>query len=613
MGWLHREYRASVIPAVSLANPGGGWLTQGPTASGVTVTETTAQKLSAVNACRQILAETMATTSLHLKQRLPRGDVRFATDHPLYDVLATVACPDLPGRPAVTAFALREFMQAGLAIQGRAYAQKIFDRRGRIVGLNPLRPDHMMVNVLGGRVQYLYQRDDGPAREFRPDELLRLHYCLDSDAVTPISPIRANAEALGIAIAVNRYSGTFFANGAAIAGVFEHPGKIGEEAFGRLNQQLKDRTVSGGKGHAGLILEQGMSWKGVSVNPEDAQALESRAFSIREICRIYRIPPHMVADLENATFSNIEYQGIQFAQYTMMPWFERWEQAIQLDLLTPEERAAGYFVDFDVNELTRGDTAAQNAAYIAGRQWGYLSANDVRREQGKPLLGPEGDVYLTPVNMIPADQVAELTGKTPPSAKDAPAPPAEPAAEPTAEPDQRAARAELLHARLSRQYRPLFEEAFGRIVAREAKDVRRIAKRHLDAKGATDFPADLDAVATDCSTFGERALRAVVSSAFEAHAMAEAELRGTVGHTPDPNGAPWASKLAREVAESRAKSLKIAVREAVFGSPIEVASDKIEAILATDEARAASTWAEKALEMVVESARIAAKSAVPAA
>lgn len=359
-----------------------------------------------------------------------------------------------------------------------------------------------------------------------------------------------------------------------------------------------------------------MSWRAVSVNPEDAQALESRTFSIREICRIYRIPPHMVADLENATFSNIESQGIQFAQYTMMPWFERWEQAIQMDLLSPLERAQGYFVDFAVEELTRGDTAAQNAFYTAGRQWGYLSANDIRRQRGEPLLGPEGDVYLTPVNMIPAEQVAALTGKAPPSAQAAPAAPADtvPAATRAQErlEQQLAAREEraaLVRGRLSRQYRPLFEEAFGRIIAREAKDTRRIVKRHLDSKGQTDFAAELDAVVADCAAFGEKALRSVALSAFESHLDAEGDILGLSAPDFGARSDESASGMAGKLAEKRSNGLKIAIREAVFGSPIEVVGEKIEAILAENEARAAASETEKALEIVAESARILAKTA----
>lgn len=599
MGWIHRESRAAVIPSVSVANSGENWITQGlgggPTSSGVSVTENGAKTLSTVNSCCQILAETVATTSFLVKQRLANGGIRYATEHPLSEILGSVACPDLPGVPAVTAFAFKEFLQGCLGIRGKAYAQKVYSGGGRLIGLNPLRSDRMTVTAYNGRVRYEYARDDGPVREFQPSELLRLHYRLDDDRVTPISPIRANAEALGIAIAVNRSSGQFFAKGSAVSGVLEHPGKLKEDGYKRLKEDLAARTGGGTKSYEGMILEEGMTWKAISINPDDAQALESRVFSVREVCRIYRVPPHLVADLADATFSNIEHQSLSFAQYTMMPWFERWEQACTMDLLTPEDRAAGYFLDFEVEELTRGDTEAQIKRLTAGRQWGVYSANDWRRKTGEPLLGPEGDVYLTPVNMIPADKVQELTGKTPPSSEDAPKDP------PPTE-DKAAERSKLMADRLARQYRPLLEEAFGRVVAREVKDVRRIVKRHVDAKGQTDFNAELISLCTELREFSTRSTAGVVRSYFEACFAAESDMIGTDGGLTEEVDAA-AAEESRGYGELRVLRHMTAVREAQFGAPIEVIPDKIEAVLSEIESKSAEKEAENALETVASEAR----------
>ncbi|MCB1715100.1 MAG: phage portal protein, partial [Candidatus Competibacteraceae bacterium] len=186
-----------------------------------------------------------------------------------------------------------------------------------------------------------------------------------------------------------------------------HPGTLTDGPLKRLKAQWQDDYAGASNAGKTLVLEEGMDWKQIGLTNEDAQYLETRKFQRSEIASIYRIPPHLIGDLEKSTFSNIEHQGLEFVKYTMAPWFARWEQAISRDLLTERERDR-YFAEFLVDGLLRGDIKSRYDAYSVGRQWGWLSANDVRKlENMNPI--DEGDEYLSPLNMIPASQIGQGT------------------------------------------------------------------------------------------------------------------------------------------------------------------------------------------------------------
>jgi HK97 family phage portal protein len=223
---------------------------------------------------------------------------------------------------------------------------------------------------------------------------------LGFDGLVGYSPIAMAKNAIGMAIACEEYGAKFFANGAAPGGVLEHPGTIKDPQRVRESWQ----STFGGSGNANKIavLEEGMKYTPIGISPEQAQFLETRKFQINEIARIFRVPPHMVGDLEKSSFSNIEQQSLEFVKYTLDPWVIRWEQSIQRSLLSKDEKRV-YFVKFNLEGLLRGDYQSRMNGYAIGRQNGWMSANDIRELENLDRIPEEdgGDLYLINGNMLP--------------------------------------------------------------------------------------------------------------------------------------------------------------------------------------------------------------------
>ncbi len=289
----------------------------------------------------------------------------------------------------------------------RVYAQIIRNGKNEIVALYPLMPNKMSVDRdEDGRLYYTYYRGTGEAiknKEFavtlQPSEVLHIPG-LGFDGLVGYSPIAMAKNAIGMAIACEEYGAKFFANGAAPGGVLEHPGTIKDPQRVRESWQ----STFGGSGNANKIavLEEGMKYTPIGISPEQAQFLETRKFQINEIARIFRVPPHMVGDLEKSSFSNIEQQSLEFVKYTLDPWVIRWEQSIQRSLLSKDEKAM-YFVKFNLEGLLRGDYQSRMNGYAIGRQNGWMSANDIRELENLDRIPAEdgGDLYLINGNMLP--------------------------------------------------------------------------------------------------------------------------------------------------------------------------------------------------------------------
>ena len=226
---------------------------------------------------------------------------------------------------------------------------------------------------------------------------------LGFDGLVGYSPIAMAKNAIGLAIATEEYGAKFFANGAAPSGVLEHPGTIKDPTKVREAWQ----SQFGGSSNSGkvAVLEEGMKYTPISISPEQAQFLETRKFQINEIARIFRVPPHMVGDLEKSSFSNIEQQSLEFVKYTLDPWVMRWEQSIQRSLFTPNEKK-NYFVKFNVEGLLRGDYQSRMQGYATARQNGWMSANDIRELENLDRIPEEsgGDLYLVNGNMLPLEK-----------------------------------------------------------------------------------------------------------------------------------------------------------------------------------------------------------------
>ena len=373
----------------------------GGSSSGKAVTERSAMQMTAVYSCVRILAEAIAGLPLHLYKYTENGGKEKAIDHPLYLLLH-----DEPN-PEMSSFVFRETLMTHLLLWGNAYAQIIRNGKGEVVALYPLMPNKMSVDRdEKGHLYYSYNRteDEAPTMKgstviLRPEDVLHVPG-LGFDGLVGYSPIAMAKNAIGLAIATEEYGAKWFANGAAPSGVLEHPGTIKDPS------RVRDAWQSqfGGSSNSGKIavLEEGMKYTPITIAPEQAQFLETRKFQINEIARIFRVPPHMVGDLEKSSFSNIEQQSLEFVKYTLDPWVVRWEQSIMRRLLSPEEKRS-YYVKFNLEGLLRGDYQSRMNGYAIGRQNGWMSANDIRELENLDRIPAEegGDLYLINGNMLP--------------------------------------------------------------------------------------------------------------------------------------------------------------------------------------------------------------------
>ena len=371
----------------------------GRSTSGKNVNERTAMQTTAVYSCVRILAEAVASLPIHVYRYTETGKERVY-DHPLYYLLH-----DEPN-PEMTSFVFRETLMSHLLIWGNAYAQIIRDGSGRVLSLYPLLPDKMEVDRdEHGRLFYTYTRNTDENPNFseygrvrlKPEDVLHIPG-LGFDGLVGYSPIAMAKNAVGMTLACEEYGASFFENGATPGGVLEHPGVLKDPAKVRESWH----SVYGGSKNAGkvAVLEEGMKYQQIGIPPEEAQFLETRKFQIDEIARLYRIPPHMVGDLDKSSFSNIEQQSLEFVKYTLDPWVIRWEQSIQRALLLPQEKKE-YFVKMNVDGLLRGDYESRMKGYSIGIQNGFMCPNDIRRLESMDLIPVEegGEFFLTNGNL----------------------------------------------------------------------------------------------------------------------------------------------------------------------------------------------------------------------
>jgi hypothetical protein len=224
---------------------------------------------------------------------------------------------------------------------------------------------------------------------------------LGFDGYTGYNVVAYHKEAIGYGIAVKEYGGKFFSNNASPSGVLEHPQNLSAEAAARLSKAWEKNYGGLEQSHRIAVLEEGLKWTKIGVDPEQAQALEIQKYTVDDCARIFNIPPHKLASMEHSTFSNIEEQNIDFVTSTMLYWFRKWELECNYKLFMPSERSS-VFCELLVDGLLRGNMQAQALFFRTGRQWGYLSTNDIRKILNMNSIGPEGDIYLEPLNMKPA-------------------------------------------------------------------------------------------------------------------------------------------------------------------------------------------------------------------
>ena len=377
----------------------------GTSGSGKPVNANTAIQLSTVYACVRVISETVASLPLGVYEAKEDGN-RKAIEHPLYPLLH-----DEPNSE-MTSFVLREVMLAHLLLWGNSYCQIIRSGRNQVTGLYPLLPDKMTVDRdKKGVLTYTYMTSTGEQVVLSPEDVLHIPG-LGFDGIMGYSPIALEKNAIGLGIASEEYGSKFFSNGARPSGILTHPNTVKNPKA--LRESWNSAYGGSSNSNRVAILEEGMKFEPIAIPNNEAQFLETRKFQVDEICRIYRVPPHLVGNLEHATFSNIEHQSIDFAVHTIRPWLVRIEQAMNRALFTDQEKGR-FYVQFNMDGLMRGDYKSRMEGYAIGINNGFMSPNDIRAlENLNPIPAEEGgDTYLVNGNMMPLKMAGAAYRKEP--------------------------------------------------------------------------------------------------------------------------------------------------------------------------------------------------------
>jgi|SRR5579859_109599 len=402
--------RASKIPGIAVGSENSwlrGLFNFSESATGIKVDEFNALNTTAVYACVRILAESIASLPLVTYERTQPTGKKRAFDHYLYHTLH-----DQPN-DEMSSFELLETMMGHVLLWGNAYAELVRDGAGRVRQIWPLRPDRMVIwrDAETQELVYIYTVKSSfdltrqPEKVYMaPSEVLHIRG-LGYDGVRGYGPISLNREAVGLALATQEYGARLFANGARPSGILTANRPLNADAKKNLREDWQQ--IYGGltNSHRVAVLEEGVTWQAIGIPPEDAQFLATRTYQLNEIARMFRVPPHLLQELTRSTNNNIEHQGMDYVTHTVRPWTIRYEQAFYRSLFLPGERDR-FFAEFLLDGLLRGDQLSRFQAYAIGRQWGWLSADEIRDKENMNPIPEDGESdYLVPLNMIPEDQV----------------------------------------------------------------------------------------------------------------------------------------------------------------------------------------------------------------
>ncbi|MCE2597209.1 phage portal protein [Motilimonas cestriensis] len=359
------------------------------TISGRSVSDIKAMQLTTVFACVRVLSESVGMLPCHLYKESAKQKNK-AKEHWLYRLINTAP------NDYMTAQEFWELLIVSLCLRGNfyAYKNKIGDK---VTELLPIDPGCVEAKLNASwEPVYKVTFADGSQDVLSQDEIWHVRI-FTKDGLKGLSPIAYAKEAIGLALATEEHGSRLFTNGAVTTGVLSTEQVLSDAAFKRLQDDFKSRHQGLANSHKPLILEMGLDWKSISLSAEDSQFLESRKFQRDEICAIFRVPPHLVANLDKASFNNIEHLGLSFINYSLVPYLTRIENRIKVGLL-PKSQQADTFAKFNVGALLRGDMKSRFEAYATAINWGMYSPNDcLRLEDQNPR--PGGDVYLTPLNM----------------------------------------------------------------------------------------------------------------------------------------------------------------------------------------------------------------------
>lgn len=460
----------------------------GARSRGVTVTPDTALTYSAFWACVKVVSETVATQPLHIYRRRSDGGRERADKHPLYYLLH-----DEPN-PEMTSFQFIETMMGHLLTWGNFYGSIVRSKRGKMPGqIWPLNPAKMQVYIGDdGRRGYLYTLPSGERRKLPAADVLHV-MGPSRDGMTGMSPTMQAADAIALGLNAEDFANEYYKNGLVLSGVFTHPGKLSDVARKNLKESLSKSKTGVGQRHRWMILQEAMSYQQLGVAPEAAQMLETRKLSVVEMCRIHRVQPHKIMHLDNATFSNIEHQAIEFGTDTILPWNRRVESELQRQLLDEKDRR-DYFCEFLMDGLLRGDVKTRYEAYGMAMQNGWMTINEARRLERMNPSDQDGADILYKQNIW-----TEVGAKAPTPTQPLTDQPSDDEPEQDEDKEEKSApRVEVRSAgvadrnALRVQYDPLFRDSAKRIVRIEVSELRAAVKKHFANRSVMEFEQWLD-------------------------------------------------------------------------------------------------------------------------
>jgi HK97 family phage portal protein len=452
---LFEQRSVTVVPEDLWRNARGG----GATPTGITITPENALNSTTVFQAIRFLSFMLASLPLITYQKSGE-DRQRATKHPLYYLLH-----DQPNEE-MTSFDLISLLASHVFGRGNGLAEIVYGMSGQVEALWPLRVDRVqLVRNTNYELRYIVtlpEKFGSEQRVLRPEQVWHLRG-LTKEGLWGLSVLAMHRNAVALAQATEQYGSAYFGNGAEPGVVLKHPGTLDDDVHDRITESWEQAHMGLNQAHRAAILEEGMSIEKIGFNPQDSQFLETRKFQVIEVARMFGIPPHLLFELSNATFTNIEQQSLELLKYHLRPWLVSFEQQIKRSLLLERERKAGYYSEFLVDAIERGDLSTRFTAYVSGLGQGVFTINDVLRKENMNTIGKMGDSRLVPMNMA----VLGADGMPIPSLN-------QPKNPPTAARNQEF---EDHPERRNPVFKPLFLDAAERILKRETNELTNVLKR----------------------------------------------------------------------------------------------------------------------------------------
>ncbi len=505
--------------------------------AGARVNEDTAVKVTAVFACIRLLAQTLASLPLHTYRRIDDGKER-AYNHSLYTVLHDLANPEC------TSYNFRLIMMVNLLLTGNAYAEKVHNKAGDVIALWPIPSNRVAIkrNKKLNIPLYEVYTDNGKTIIMYPEKMFHIQW-VGMANLRSFKPVELAREAIGLSIAAEEFGSRFFSNGANASGIAEYPGRMSDESYERFKKTFNEKYTGLSKGQRVMFLEEGLKFTKLTINPNEAQAIETRKFQVIEVCRFYNVPPHLIMDLERSTFSNIEHQDISFVKYSLRPYLVCWEQEMLRSLFLPSERRT-YFSEFNVDGLLRGDAKSRAEALDIQMRNGVINADEWRAmENMNPQPDGLGQIFYVPLNWVPKQDSLQQD-KDPPDKGDKDKD-NDDDNDDNDDKDDRQSKQQLekraaqkrsakAKAKAATNYKRLFRDAAQRIVNREKSQILDKAQKTLTERSQFEFTAWLERYYEDAPEWMRKTLKPALMSYTETiQELAAQEVGADVGLTPE--------------------------------------------------------------------------------